>query len=128
MKEAAQCLNGPAGYGVIFQTHKSVAPAFYPRLKKLARDAPCHYKRAMSDKIFYPFAALVAIALIALSLVWPQGLGQVSPKPFGHPVIMPDYFRMVRERDARKARETAEKAAARQRAADSSSASASSSH
>ncbi len=78
----------------------------------------------MSDKIFYPVAALIAVALIALSLVWPQGLGKVAPKPFGHPIIQPDYFRMVRERDARHAREAAEKAA-RQSADASSSASAS---
>jgi hypothetical protein len=81
----------------------------------------------MSDKIFYPLAAVVAIALIALSLVWPQGLGRISPKPFGHAVIEPDYYRMVRERDARKAQEAATKAAAKQRsdAAQSESASAS---
>lgn len=79
----------------------------------------------MSDKIFYPLAALIAVALIALSLVWPQGLGKVSPKPFGHPIIQPDYFRMVRERDTREAREAKEKAETRQRidAAASSSAS-----
>lgn len=71
----------------------------------------------MSDKIFYPVAALIAVVLIAVSLVWPQGMGLPSPKPFGHAVIQPDYFRMVRERDARKVREAAEKAAARQRAA-----------
>ncbi|MEO7027070.1 MAG: hypothetical protein ABI056_05900 [Caulobacteraceae bacterium] len=29
---------------------------------------------------------LTAGALIALSLVWPQGLGEVSPQPFGHPL------------------------------------------
>ncbi len=69
----------------------------------------------MSDKIFYPVAALIAVALIALSLVWPQGLGKVSPKPFGHPIILPDYYRMVRERDIRHAREAKEKAAARER-------------
>ncbi len=38
----------------------------------------------MSDRVFYPLAALIALALIALSLVWPQGLGAPSPAPFGH--------------------------------------------
>ena len=30
-----------------------------------------------------PFLALVALAAIALSMVWPQGLGARSPEPFG---------------------------------------------
>jgi hypothetical protein len=39
----------------------------------------------MSDRVFFPLMALVALALVALSLVWPQGLGTRSPAPFGHP-------------------------------------------
>lgn len=38
----------------------------------------------MSDRLFYPLAAVVAIGLIALATVWPQGQGARSPKPFGH--------------------------------------------
>ena len=38
----------------------------------------------MSDRIFFPLVALIALALIVLSLVWPQGLGAPSPTPFGH--------------------------------------------
>jgi hypothetical protein len=38
----------------------------------------------MSDRVFFPLMALIAFALIALSLVWPQGLGARSPPPFGH--------------------------------------------
>ncbi len=34
------------------------------------------------DRVFYPLAALVAAALIALALVWPQGQGAPSPGPF----------------------------------------------
>ena len=40
----------------------------------------------MSDRLFFPLLALIALALIALSLVWPQGLGAPSPAPFGHPL------------------------------------------
>lgn len=38
----------------------------------------------LSDRIFYPCAALLAVALIALASVYPQGQGARSPKPFGH--------------------------------------------
>jgi hypothetical protein len=38
----------------------------------------------MSDRVFYPLAALVAVLLIALAAVYPQGMGARSPKPFGH--------------------------------------------
>jgi hypothetical protein len=37
------------------------------------------------DRIFYPLAALVAAGLIALAMVYPQGEGDRSPGPFGHP-------------------------------------------
>jgi hypothetical protein len=38
----------------------------------------------MSDRLFFPLMALIAVAMIALSLVWPQASGRRSPKPFGH--------------------------------------------
>jgi hypothetical protein len=38
----------------------------------------------MSDRLFFPLMALVAVAMIALSLVWPQAGGRRSPRPFGH--------------------------------------------
>ncbi|MCX7588318.1 hypothetical protein [Phenylobacterium sp. 58.2.17] len=38
----------------------------------------------MSDRLFYPLAAILALALVALAAVWPQGLGARSPGPFGH--------------------------------------------
>ena len=38
----------------------------------------------MLDRLYLPFLGLVAAAAIALSLVWPQGLGDRSPDPFGH--------------------------------------------
>jgi len=40
----------------------------------------------MPNRFFLPLLALVALALVALSLVWPQGLGQPSPAPFGKPL------------------------------------------
>ncbi|HEX4741665.1 MAG TPA: hypothetical protein VH353_10065 [Caulobacteraceae bacterium] len=44
------------------------------------------YAPTMSDRLFFPLVALIALALIALSLVWPQGSGAPSPAPFGHPL------------------------------------------
>jgi hypothetical protein len=37
----------------------------------------------MFDRLYMPFLGLAALAAIALSLVWPQGLGARSPAPFG---------------------------------------------
>lgn len=39
----------------------------------------------MSDPVFFGLAGLAVVLMIALALVWPQGLGQRSPSPFGHP-------------------------------------------
>jgi hypothetical protein len=38
----------------------------------------------MLDRFYLPFMALAAAAAIGLALVWPQGLGDRSPGPFGH--------------------------------------------
>lgn len=65
----------------------------------------------MNARIFFPAAALLALLMIALSLVWPQGIGVRSPAPFGHAIELPDYYRMVRERDARRKQEAEQKAA-----------------
>jgi hypothetical protein len=43
----------------------------------------------MSDRVFFGAAALIALALIALALVWPQGLGAPSPGPFERPLAQP---------------------------------------
>ena len=37
----------------------------------------------MLDRLYLPFLALLAAAAIALSLVWPQGIGERRPAPFG---------------------------------------------
>lgn len=41
----------------------------------------------MNDATFFGLAATAAIALIALALVFPQGEGARSPKPFGHATV-----------------------------------------
>ncbi len=38
----------------------------------------------MLDRLYLPLLGLVAAGLIALAMVWPQGLGDRSPAPFGH--------------------------------------------
>jgi hypothetical protein len=38
----------------------------------------------MLDRLYLPFLGLAAIAAVALATVWPQGLGDRSPPPFGH--------------------------------------------
>ena len=45
------------------------------------------YESAMSDGVFFVLAGLAAAAMIALAMVWPQGLGTRSPAPFGTPVV-----------------------------------------
>jgi hypothetical protein len=57
----------------------------------------------MLDRLYLPLLGLAALAAIALSLVWPQGLGARSPGPFGHtPVQQTPAVRaaMKRESDA----------------------------
>ena len=75
-------------------------------------------KYMLTDKIFYPAAALLALLLIAFSITWPQGLGTRSPAPFGHPVVMPDYFRMIHDQQERKIRQEADKVARQKAQAD----------
>lgn len=84
----------------------------------------------MNDKVFYTGAALLALLLIGVSLVWPQGLGIRSPAPFGHAIELPDVVRAQREkaeRDAKRKAEQAAERAARAEAAQEASASATSS-
>ena len=38
----------------------------------------------MLDRFYMPALALAALAAVALAMVWPQGLGDRSPAPFGH--------------------------------------------
>ena len=41
----------------------------------------------MLDRLYLPIVALAALAAIALAMVWPQGLGDRSPAPFGQPPV-----------------------------------------
>lgn len=57
----------------------------------------------MPDRILMPFLALVGLALVAFSLVWPQGYGARSPGPFGSVPIQqtPEMqAKIQREKDA----------------------------
>ena len=36
----------------------------------------------MRDRLFFPAIALAALVMVALALVWPQGLGDRSPGLF----------------------------------------------
>jgi hypothetical protein len=38
----------------------------------------------MSDGVALSILSLLAVGLIALAMVWPQGQGAPSPAPFGH--------------------------------------------
>ena len=65
----------------------------------------------MSDAIFFTLAGLIAAGVIALALVWPQGLGAPSPPPFGHPVVMEPAAAAAAAMEAEAARKAAEAAA-----------------
>ncbi len=68
----------------------------------------------MPDRIFMPLMGLIAVALIALSLVWPQGEGDRSWGPFGHTPVQqtPEMkARIQREKDAAARRDEAAKKA-----------------
>lgn len=55
----------------------------------------------MLDRFYLPLLGLVAAAAVALALVWPQGLGDRSPEPFGHEPVQ-----RTPERQAAMKRET----------------------
>lgn len=37
----------------------------------------------MSDRVYFALIALAAVLMVALALVWPQGMGARSPGAFG---------------------------------------------
>ena len=67
---------------------------------------------AMSDRVFFSLTALLAVLMVALAAVWPQGFGARSPGPFGQPVAP-----IHQAQHAAITRDTAAKIAANPRAA-----------
>ncbi len=68
----------------------------------------------MPDRIFMPLMGLIAAALIAFSLVWPQGYGDRTWGPFGHTPIQqtPEMKAAIqREKDSAARRDEAAKKA-----------------
>jgi hypothetical protein len=54
----------------------------------------------MHDRLLFPLLGLAALAMIALALVWPQGLGARSPGPFGHEPVQQARARAAKARGA----------------------------
>ncbi|PXA87932.1 hypothetical protein DMC25_12010 [Caulobacter sp. D4A] len=70
----------------------------------------------MPDRIFMPLCALVALAMIAFAMVWPQGYGDRSPGPFGStPLQQTPEMKALIEKEKASARRSDER---RQREAD----------
>lgn len=42
----------------------------------------------MRDRFFFPLAALLALGMIAVALIWPRGMGANYPS-FSHPLTVP---------------------------------------
>ena len=42
----------------------------------------------MRDRVFFPLAALIALSMIAVALIWPRGMGAGYPS-FSHPLTVP---------------------------------------
>lgn len=58
------------------------------RARDLAvRESRC-YIRSMRDRVFFPLCALLALAMIALALIWPRGMGAAHPS-FADPLTLP---------------------------------------
>jgi hypothetical protein len=53
-------------------------------IRRMAERRASRYSETMLDRFYLPLLALCAVAAVALALVWPQGLGDRSPDPFGH--------------------------------------------
>ena len=61
----------------------------------------CYTVRLMRDRTLFALMGLGAAVMIALALVWPQGLGARSPGPFGHaPVQQSDEAKAAKARAA----------------------------
>ena len=56
----------------------------------------------LSDRWFFGGLLAIALAMIALASVWPQGIGRRSPPPFGHKVIIPDFVKVDEKKAAKR--------------------------
>ena len=73
----------------------------------LARGGVSVYREAMLDRLYLPILAAAAAAAVGLALVWPQGLGDRSPAPFGRDPVQRSpamQAAMKRETEASEAR------------------------
>ncbi|HEX5263045.1 MAG TPA: hypothetical protein VFW13_05940 [Phenylobacterium sp.] len=60
----------------------------------------------MLDRLYLPILALASAAAIALAMVWPQGLGDRSPAPFGSvPIQRTPAMQAAMKREAAAAQE-----------------------
>ena len=59
----------------------------------------------LSDRVFFPVCGALAVLMVALALVWPQGEGARSPWPFGHTATIPSWVAAKKRRDDMKARQ-----------------------
>ena len=59
----------------------------------------------LSDRVFFPTCGALAVLIVALALVWPQGEGARSPWPFGHAASIPSWVAAKKRREEIKARQ-----------------------
>ena len=65
----------------------------------------------MLDRLYMPLLAVAAVLVVALAMVWPQGLGARSPGPFGHtPVQQTPEMKAKMQREHEAAQERAQQA------------------
>ncbi|OYU69348.1 MAG: hypothetical protein CFE28_04620 [Alphaproteobacteria bacterium PA2] len=65
----------------------------------------------MLDRLFLPALIALTIGLVSLAMVWPQGLGDRSPGPFGHtPVQQTPEMKAAMAKESTEANERAARA------------------
>lgn len=65
----------------------------------------------MLDRLYMPLLAVATVLVVALAMVWPQGLGARSPGPFGHtPVQQTPEMKAKMKREHEAAQERAQQA------------------
>jgi len=56
----------------------------------------------LSDRVFFPACGTLAMLMVALALVWPQGEGARSPWLFGHTATIPSWVAAKKRREEMK--------------------------